>query len=103
MDDPGSHEIRFMGRSGSFQTAEARLASSLQEVPMSSIVKVIEVVAQSDKGFDDAVRNAVQEAAKTISGIRSVWVENLSAKVENDRITNFRANCKISFVLKGHQ
>jgi hypothetical protein len=99
---PRAHELRFMGCSTSFQTAGARLDSSLQEVPMSSIVKVIEVVAQSDKGFDDAVRNAVQEASKTISGIRSVWVENLSVKVENDRIINFRANCKISFVLKGH-
>jgi len=36
---------------------------------MSSIVKVIEVIAQSDKGFDDAIRNAVREAAKTITGI----------------------------------
>lgn len=70
---------------------------------MSSIVKVVEVVAQSDKGFDDAVRNAVLEAAKTIKGIRSVWVENLSAKVDGDRITNFRANCKVSFVLEGHE
>jgi flavin-binding protein dodecin len=70
---------------------------------MSSIVKVIEVVAQSDKGFDDAVRNAVREAAKTITGIRSVWVENLSAKVDGDRISNFRANCKVSFVLEGHE
>ena len=67
---------------------------------MSGIVKVIEVIAQSDKGFDDAVKNAVREAAKTVTGIRSVWVENLSAKVEGDRITSFRANCKVSFVVK---
>jgi dodecin len=67
---------------------------------VSSVVKVIEVISQSDKGFDDAVRNAVREAAKTISGIRSVWVENLSAKVDGDRITEFRVNCKVSFVLK---
>jgi flavin-binding protein dodecin len=70
---------------------------------MSSIVKVIEVIAQSDKGFDDAIRNAVREAAKTISGIRSVWVENFSVKVDGDRITNFRANCKVSFVVKGQE
>lgn len=66
-----------------------------------SVVKVIEVIAQSDKGFDDAVRNAVQEAAKTVTGIKSVWVEDLSAKVDGDRIRNFRASCKISFVVKG--
>lgn len=70
---------------------------------MSSIVKVIEVIAQSDKGFDEAVRNAVREAAKSISGIRSVWVDNLTAEVDGDRITTFRADCKISFLLKGHE
>lgn len=70
---------------------------------MSTIVKVIEVVAQSDKSFDDAVRNAVQETAKTLSGITSVWVDNLSAEVDGDRITAFRANCKVSFLVKGHE
>jgi len=68
---------------------------------MSSIVKVIEVIAESDQGFDDAVRNAVKEAAKTVNGIKSVWVENLSVKVDGNRITSYRANCKVSFVLKG--
>jgi len=70
---------------------------------MSSIVKVIEVIAQSDQGFDDAVRNAVREAAKTVTGIKSVWVENLSAKVEGDRVTSYRVNCKVSFVLKARE
>lgn len=68
---------------------------------MSSIVKVIEVVAESKSGFDDAVRNAVQEASKTVSGIKSVWVKDLKAKVEGDRVVSYRANCKVSFVLKG--
>ena len=69
---------------------------------MSSIVKVIEVIAQSDKGFDDAVRNAVSEASKSVQGIKSVWVENFSAEVEGDRLTKFRVNAKISFLVKGH-
>ena len=70
---------------------------------MSTVVKVIEVIAQSDQGFDDAIRNAVKEAGKTVTGIKSIWVENLSAKVEGDRITSYRANCKVSFVLKGRE
>lgn len=70
---------------------------------MSSIVKVIEVIAESNQGFDDAVRNAVKEAAKTVTGIKSVWVEDLKAKVEGDRITSYRANCKVSFVLEGRK
>lgn len=65
-----------------------------------SVVKVIEIVAQSDKGFDDAIRTGVQEAAKTVKGIKSVWVENFSAKVENGKITHYRVNAKISFLIE---
>ena len=70
---------------------------------MSGIVKVIEVIAQSEKGFDDAVRNAHKEAARTVKGIKSIWVENLSAKVEGDRIKAYRAQCKVSFLIEGRE
>jgi flavin-binding protein dodecin len=66
---------------------------------MGNLVKVIEVIAQSEKGFDDAARQAVKEAAKTIHGIRSIWIDNLTATVEGNRITEYRANAKISFVV----
>jgi len=66
---------------------------------MGNLVKVIEVFAHSAEGFDDAARRAVEEAAKTIHGIRSIWIDNLTATVEGNRITEFRANAKISFVV----
>lgn len=66
---------------------------------MASVVKVIEVIAQSESGFDDAVRRAVQEASRTIHGIKHVWVDNFSATVAGDRVTEYRVNAKISFVL----
>lgn len=65
-----------------------------------AIVKVIEVIAQSEKGYDDAVKEAVKEASRTVKGIRSVWVDNFSAEVEGGKVTTFRVNAKISFVLK---
>jgi flavin-binding protein dodecin len=68
---------------------------------MGNIVKVIEVIAQSDKGFDDAARSAVKEAAKSVKGLKSIWVDNLSAEIDGDRITQYRVNAKISFVLEG--
>ena len=68
---------------------------------MGNIVKVIEVIAQSDKGFDDAARSAVKEAAKSVKGMKSIWVDNLSAEIDGDRITQYRVNAKISFVLEG--
>lgn len=62
-----------------------------------AIVKVIEVIASSDKGLDDAIRNAVKEASKTVHGIDSVYVENIKAHVKDGQVTTFGCNCKISF------
>ncbi len=49
---------------------------------MSSIVKVLEVIAQSDKSFDDAAQQAVREATKTVRGIKSIWIDNFTGVVE---------------------
>jgi len=66
---------------------------------MSTIVKVTEVIAESERGFDDAVQTAVKEVAKTVRGIKSVWVKNLQCEVEGDRIVRYRVNAKVSFVV----
>lgn len=70
---------------------------------MGSIVKVIEVISQSEKGFDDAVRNAVKEASKTVKNVKSVWLDNFSCTVDGDKITEFRVNAKISFLVEEHR
>lgn len=64
-----------------------------------TMLKVIEVLAQSDKSWEDAVANAVQQAAETVRDIKSVYVKELEAVVEDGRITQYRVNAKISFVL----
>ncbi len=64
-----------------------------------SIVKVIEVIASSETSWDDAARQAVREAAKTVKNIRHFYAENLTAVVEGDEIVEFRINGKISFVI----
>lgn len=65
-----------------------------------SIVRSIEVIAQSSRGFDDACRQAVKEAAETIRGIRSFWIKNAECIVENDEITMYRVNGKVSFMVE---
>jgi hypothetical protein len=70
---------------------------------MSSIVKVVEVIAQSEKSFDDAARQAVREAATSVRGIKSIWIENFSGVVEGDRIVEYRVNAKVSFLVEGHK
>lgn len=65
-----------------------------------SIVKVLEVIAESDTSFDDAAQKAVREAAQTVRNIKSVWIDNFSGVVEGDRITAYRVNAKISFLVE---
>jgi dodecin len=66
------------------------------------IVKIVEVIAQSEKSLDAAQR-AVREAAKSVRGIKSVWIDNFSGVVEGDRIVEFRVNAKLSFLVEGHK
>jgi hypothetical protein len=73
------------------------------EEHMSTVVKVIEVIAQSEKSFDDAAQSAVKEVAKTVKNIKSVWIDNFSGTVQGDRITEYRVNAKVSFVVEGHK
>jgi flavin-binding protein dodecin len=68
-----------------------------------AIIKVIEVMAESDKSWDDATEKAVAEASKSLHGLKSVWVKNLSAEVTNGKISSWRLNCKISFELDGNK
>ncbi|HEX2449975.1 MAG TPA: dodecin family protein [Gemmatimonadales bacterium] len=70
---------------------------------MSSIVKVVEVIAESAKSFDDATQQAVREVAKTVRGVKSVWIDNFSCTVDGDRITEYRVNAKVSFLVEGHK
>ena len=62
-----------------------------------SLLKVIEVLANSDKGWEDTAQNAVSHASKTIKHIRSVNIQNQSATVKDGKIMQYRVNVKISF------
>jgi dodecin len=70
---------------------------------MSSVAKVIELIAESDKSWDDAAKNAIIEASKTVKNIKSVWVDNMSAEVKDNKIVMYRANVKVTFVLEGQR
>ena len=63
------------------------------------IVKVIEVIASSEKGIDDAIQTAVTEASKTVRNIDSVFVKDIKAHVKDGKISTYGIVCKISFRL----
>jgi dodecin len=69
---------------------------------MGTIVKVIEVIAQSEKSWDDAVKNALDEVAKTVDDVKEIWVSGMKAIVADGRIAEYRLTAKVSFVVKGH-
>lgn len=62
-----------------------------------AVMKVIEVLANSDNSWEDATKKAVKHAAKTVKNIKSVYVQEQSAVVKGDDVTEFRVNVKITF------
>ena len=65
-----------------------------------AVAKVIELLAESDKGWEDAAQLGVKEASKTVRNIESVYIKEMQAKVENNQITKFRLNLKITFMVE---
>ena len=65
-----------------------------------SILKVIEVLANSDKSWEDAAKNAVNHASKSVKNIRSVYINEQSATVKDGKMDNYRVNVKITFEVK---
>lgn len=63
------------------------------------VVKIIELIGSSAEGWREATQNAVDEAAKTVRNIKSVHVKRCNAKVENNKIVEYRAVVKVAFVV----
>jgi flavin-binding protein dodecin len=62
-----------------------------------SVVKFLELSAQSPNSYEDAIREAVERASSTLRNIRSAWAKEFEAVVENDQVSQFRVVVKISF------
>ena len=65
-----------------------------------AIAKVTEIWSASPKSFDDAVRVGIERAGKTLKNIKSAWIQEQKAKVEDGKITEYRVNMKVTFILK---
>lgn len=62
-----------------------------------ALLKVIELLADSDKSWEEAAQNAVTEASKTVQNIRSVYINEKTATVKDGKIDKFRVNAKVTF------
>lgn len=65
-----------------------------------AVMKVIEVLANSEKSWEDATKKAVKQASKSVKNIKSVFVQSQSAVVNDDEVTEFRVNLKLTFEVK---
>lgn len=65
-----------------------------------TIAKVSEISASSEKSFDDAVRRGIERASKTLDNISGAWVNEMKVDVEGGKVTSFRVNMKVTFVLR---
>jgi flavin-binding protein dodecin len=64
-----------------------------------AIAKVVELSASSTKSFEDAVRDGLMRAAKTLHNIQGAWVHDQHVKVENNQIVEWRVIMKVTFIL----
>ncbi len=65
-----------------------------------SVVKTVELIAQSPQSWEAAAQEALQQASKTLRGIKSIWVSDFQALVENNKISAYRVTCKVSFEIE---
>lgn len=70
---------------------------------LATVVKVLELVGESNKDWQDAIENAVTEAARTVRNITGVEVYNMTANVENGRISEYKANVKVAFAVDSNR
>mgnify|MGYP006279236691 CR=1 FL=1 len=63
------------------------------------VAKVTEISSTSTEGFDDAIRKGLKRAAETLKNIKGAWVKEFNIDVENNQISRFRVDMKVTFVL----
>lgn len=67
---------------------------------MPKIVKVIEILSESPRSWEDAAQNVVAEASKTLHNVRSVYIKEFSASVDAEKVTSYRVNAKVTFEME---
>lgn len=65
-----------------------------------AVAKVIEIMAESDISWEEATKDAVKEASKTVKNIQSVYIEGFQAVVVDNKIDKYRVDAKITFIVE---
>ena len=65
-----------------------------------SVARVTELISSSRKSFEDAIKQGIDRATKTLKGVTGAWVDNQKVVVEKGKIKEYRVNMKVTFILK---
>lgn len=65
-----------------------------------SVARVVEISSTSEKSFEDAITQGIARASKTLREVRSAWVKEQEVQVSSGRITAYKVNLKVTFVLE---
>ncbi|TDT41423.1 hypothetical protein DES49_1507 [Halospina denitrificans] len=65
-----------------------------------SVAKVIEISAESKSGFEDAIKNGIETASRSVENIKGAWVSEQKVHVENGKVTGYRVDLRVTFVLQ---
>ncbi len=66
---------------------------------MGTVARVTEITAESEVSFEDAIKVGLERAAETLRGIRSAWVKEQHVRVHDNRVTAYRVDMLVTFVL----
>lgn len=65
-----------------------------------TVAKVIEISSESTDSFEEAIRNGIDKASRTLDNIKGAWISEQKVNVENGKIKSYRVDMRVTFVLK---
>lgn len=68
-----------------------------------SVARITEIIASSNKNFEDAVAKGVKRATKTLKNVKSAWVQDQQVVVKNNKIDEYRVTIKVTFILEDEE
>jgi len=77
------------------------MSTTMQETGVrTSVAKVIELTAESPESFEDAIRRGIEKAGETVDDIQAAWVKSQQVSVHDGRITAYRVDLKVTFIVR---
>jgi dodecin len=65
-----------------------------------SVARVTEISAVSEQGFEDAIRQAIARATKTLRNVEGAWVKDMNVMIEDGNIKGYKVNLEVTFILE---